>query len=605
MGWTPLPDGWVEVPGQVKLNILLSSWDVVYEHWLEAWQCEVVRVVQSYQGLEGLQRFSVRLVRQVLQTGQGYDAQVANYACGAIVPASRRKHFAAPEDLLCPFCKAELTVEHMLVHCPATLSCRESLTLPATLSTFELQWGLFQEPPELLQFKSVMRTRTCETVTKFFEGEDVHLFTDGSTLHPTDPVLSLSAWAVVLAEPGVLSRAKVLHDYVPGEHHTNNRAEIFAVLAAVLLGDGGVIYSDSEVAVAGFNLLLQHGWDIRQLWKHSNLDIWFAISQALKTCSGTWRIVKVNSHKEWRSAPDEQHAWLWFHNGVADEYAKAVFSQSDKRVNDCHRRAVQAVKRTRAAQAQVYALHRSVAEVFSTKHHARKSVSLNPHVGPPSQNTFQDRVGMLSADAGVVFPGKDSVPNWDVFLLCPPFAQLLFDWCSRHNWVPDEQGFSVMEMYFAFTAETGWLAPVNVAKWDKAARPAPFEKVSVKAAWVHQVQCPQISLCAQPLTSQVLVFSHVLRAVLSACKCPWKLSSKFALRCVGVSCKVPALRMRPQYHTARVVCDSLFRHFTGRLYRQVLKEGYAVVQEPVAAQIPFRSPHEIFYAHKRAHRQAQ
>ena len=41
----------------VKLNILLSTWDVVYEHWLEAWQCEVVRVVQSYQGLEGLQVF--------------------------------------------------------------------------------------------------------------------------------------------------------------------------------------------------------------------------------------------------------------------------------------------------------------------------------------------------------------------------------------------------------------------------------------------------------------------------------------------------------------------------------------------------------------------
>ena len=79
------------------------------------------------------------------------------------------------------------------------------------------------------------------------------MVTNGSTLHPTDPVFSLSAWTVVFAEPGVLSRAKVLHDYVPCEHHTNNRAEIFAVLAAGLLGDGGVIYSDSEVAVAGFN----------------------------------------------------------------------------------------------------------------------------------------------------------------------------------------------------------------------------------------------------------------------------------------------------------------------------------------------------------------
>ena len=231
----------------------------------------------------------------------------------------------------------------------------------------------------------------------------------------------------------------------------------------------------------------------------------------------------------------------------------------------------------------MYALHRSVAEVFSTQHHTRKYVSLNPHVGPPRKIPFKIESACFLLTQGLLFLVK--IPNWDVFLLCPPFAQLLFDWCSRHQWVPDEQGFSVMETYFAFTAEKGWSAPVNVIKWDKAARPAPFEKVSVKAAWVHQVQCPQMSLCAQPRTSQVLVVSHVLRAVLSACKCPWKLSSKFALRCVGAPCKVPALRMRPQYHAARVVCDSLFRHFTGRLYRQVLKEGYTVIQEPVAAEI--------------------
>ena len=68
---------------------------------------------------------------------------------------------------------------------------------------------------------------------------------------------------------------------------------------------------------------------------------------------------------------------------------------------------------------------------------------------------------MLSADAGVVCQ-VGSVR--DVFLLCSPFAELLFDWCSRHRWVPDEQCFSEMKMYFAFTAGTGWLL-------------APFEKV--------------------------------------------------------------------------------------------------------------------------------
>ena len=139
------------------------------------------------------------------------------------------------------------------------------------------------------------------------------------------------------------------------------------------------------------------------------------------------------------------------------------------------------------------------------------------------------------------------------------------------------------------------------AKWDKAARPAPFERVSVRAAWVHQVQCPQISLCAQPLTSQVLVF------FLTFCVQFFPHANAHGSSVQRLLCDasgVPALRMRPQYHTARVVCDSLFRHFTGRLYWQVLKEGYTIVQEPVAAQIPFRSPHEILYAHKRAHRQA-
>ena len=244
------------VPGQAKLNILLSSWNVVYEQWLEAWQCEVVRVVQSYQGLEGLQSFSVRLVRQVLQTGQGYDAQVANYACGAIVPASRRKQFASPEDLLCPFGKAELTVEHMLVHCPATLSCRESLTLPATLSTCELQWGLFEEQPELLQFKSLMRTHTCETVTKRRRSlvhRWFHPASDRSS--PQSVCLGCCAcrtWGAESSQKCCIIMCQV------DEHHTNNRAEILAVLAAVLLGDGGVIYSDSEFAVAGLNLFLQH-----------------------------------------------------------------------------------------------------------------------------------------------------------------------------------------------------------------------------------------------------------------------------------------------------------------------------------------------------------
>ena len=607
VGWDPLPDGLIAVPDHDNLSILLSNWDVVYSQVLVAWQRHVVTKVQGYKGLQGLSGFSVSLVRGVLSTDQGYDAQVANYSCGAIVPASRRKHFTSQDDLQCPFCQAELSIKHMLLGCPATLQCREALQIPSDLSDFELLWGLFRTPPEVEQYHTLLRDLNWKPVPKLFVGQEVHLFTDGSTQQPKNSILSLSAWAVVLAEPGKLNGACVLRDFVPGQHHTNNRAELYGVLAAVLLGDGGTVYSDSKISVDGFGLLLKYGFDALVRSQYSNLDIWFAIHEALLQCHGTWRIVKVKSHQAWHSAPDDWHAWLWYHNDMADEFAKAVLLPKDCPAVQHHRSAVQAFDRTCRAQRLVYKLHRGVADVFQSKSRITKQAPhdlFSDRSLQSLQAQFQDRVGMMVADVGVVFP-KGCLPNWDTFLLCAPFAQLLFAWCSQCCWVPDEQGFSLVEFYLAFTRETGWLAPVNVASWEAAAKPAGLRDTLVKAAWVHEVQYPQISLCAQPLTAQLLVFSHVIRAVFLACQCPWKPRAMFALRWLGVPCKVPALTMRPQYHHVGEVCQNLSRLFTGRKYRQVLKQGYTVVQKPVAAQIPFRSPREIFNAQRRAHRQAR
>ena len=72
-----------------------------------------------------------------------------------------------------------------------------------------------------------------------------------------------------------------------------------------------------------------------------------------------------------------------------------------------------------------------------------------------------------------------------------------------------------------FAGETDWLAPVNLASWEAASKPAGLRVIFAKAGWVHEVQYPQISLCAQPLTVRLLAFSHVIRAVFSVCECPW------------------------------------------------------------------------------------
>ena len=193
LGWEPQAHGRVALPEGDTLHVYFSNWSLVWGKLLRAWETHVCAQVQSCKGLLGLEGFSVVRVRSRLETKHGYNAHVANYACGAIVPAQRRKHFTCDEDLKCPFCDGLLTTEHMLLSCPATAPCREGLleTLRCC-DPFEVQWGLFKIPQEVKEFHTALRQLQWAEVHELFD-EDVHLFTDGSTICPENPCLSLSA----------------------------------------------------------------------------------------------------------------------------------------------------------------------------------------------------------------------------------------------------------------------------------------------------------------------------------------------------------------------------------------------------------------------------
>ena len=103
----------------------------------------------------------------------------------------------------------------------------------------------------------------------------------------------------MIAEPCKLDGAKVVSGVVPGEQQTNNRAELLAVLAAILSGTGGSVYSDSEVAVSGFRKIQQQGWSPLLWRKHENLDVWSSINAALQRSPRPWHIIKVKGHREY------------------------------------------------------------------------------------------------------------------------------------------------------------------------------------------------------------------------------------------------------------------------------------------------------------------
>ena len=602
LGWEPRENGWIHLPCGSILHIYFSNWDVVWGKLLAAWEGYVTAQVQSYKDLQGLQGFSVVLVRARLATKQGYNSQVANYACGAIVPAQRRKHFTCEQDTKCPFCESYLTTEHMLLHCPSTAVCRENFTeLLQQCTSFEVQWGLFACPVEIQELHSALRLLQWEHVPCRFLEADVQLFTDGSTIWPTVPCLSLSTWAVVLAEPGKLEGTRVVNGVVPGDSQTNNRAELLAVLAAVLSGTGGCIYSDSDVTVSGFRRLQKDGWSPLLWRKHANLDVWYSLYQALQRSPRPWRVVKVSSHQDWHAAPDAYHAWVWYHNDAADSFAKEAHQNFGQAVLSAHKRAQSALQAMQNKQHAVYQLQLGVSQCF---HQVTIGKSKANSVRLPD-DLLQCKIQalqMLMWDAGVLFPGRTREPEWPRFLLCAPFGHHLFNWLRSQEWVWDPGGFSLLEMYYVFTGHTGWLVPLNVASWLDCVRPVPCRGVKVKALWVHETQYPELMLHRQTLTCQLVTFAHAVRSVMQHSHCPWKVQNMPALKFLGVPCKVPALQFRPKLPEATKLVQRLQKDMCGRSYRLFLKTCYVAPRTPLESQLEYPQPQQVFAKSRRFHR---
>ena len=91
---------------------------------------------------------------------------------------------------------------------------------------------------------SLTSLRACQTIpdtTGCFAcvdlpDHDLHMFTDGSCVEPTNPALRLATWGVVLADLTAAKFAPIAQGGLPGGLQTVLRAEISACISAVKFG---------------------------------------------------------------------------------------------------------------------------------------------------------------------------------------------------------------------------------------------------------------------------------------------------------------------------------------------------------------------------------
>ena len=136
-----------------------------------------------------------------------------NRAVAAVGQAMRHSHrigdLCLPDlrsefDSVCPACGQIDDLRHKSLHCPATahLQNEPSWEHLRSLPHHQLVLGIWDVLPGLQGFAGQISEVKPPLIFRVL-GEGVHLFTDGSTSLPKEPLLSLSAWAIVLAETGV------------------------------------------------------------------------------------------------------------------------------------------------------------------------------------------------------------------------------------------------------------------------------------------------------------------------------------------------------------------------------------------------------------------
>ena len=375
----------------------------------------------------------------------------------------------------------------------------------------------------------------------------VHLFTDGSTMYGKEMTLAISSWAVSLAELGSIESTCVVAAPLPGPVQTNNRAELYAVLQAVLSAPSGFLYSDSLVTVKGFQHLQKFGW-VENQWKAAeNYDLWHRLAQAVQDWS-SWQITWIPSHRDAEAALSDWDAWCFHHNNAVDILAKRANKNRSEQFLRRHADLLSQQQRSSQQLDLVVNFQTQVAAVTKLGPSQRDTMVRKP---PGSSNAvdctylFLDRLGMLCNDKQCSRFAPNSFPERAKFVHLP-YARALWAFLESQTWVQDSGGCSILELYIAFLSCSGCIVPKKLSTASIQDRPLLLQAPHYVPVWALESEWPQVSLNRASLSEQCRVFGFFMREVLRWNEGLGKLEFKPNLKFLDSPRKFLSLGWRPK-----------------------------------------------------------
>eukprot|EP00435_Cladocopium_sp_Y103_P073065 s548_g42.t1 len=339
MGWTWLKQAKFLDHDSMMIDLLQSPIQEIHARLAESWQQHTMRVAQARQTFKGAAYMHPGITVAGMAKMEPEQKAIMRTALnGTFFTADHLVHRNEEHDGRCRFCQQPDSQLHRHWHCPFFQSCRAHLTqdqiqvildLPAVVANH----GWMPTPPSLVKFRQACMSLPDETAVfewSSLPDTEIHMFTDGSCLTPTNALTRLASWGVTVGSIENDTFYPVSNGMVPGWVQTAARAEIYAVLSAfelaLRLRKPFSVWVDNDRVYRKL-CLFQRG-NVRIASNHKDADLWTRLRTLYNHVGHLLQHVgKVVSHQDLSCAADEAERWLCAGNAAADRTAASAFQR--------------------------------------------------------------------------------------------------------------------------------------------------------------------------------------------------------------------------------------------------------------------------------------
>ena len=324
LGWKLYAGFRCDLPDRTTFRLdHLSSWQFK-RFAISSWERWVVPKINYRDGLQELSSFSTEA-----STWDNEDISLNSFMMtlrsGGLFTNRAKAKFTGCSDK-CILCENPDGMMHRVYDCSQAYRARHVVNWDTLcqLPPHSLVWGLFDQPEAQEKFwKALDELQTPVIQYALPEGVRHQLFTDGSCSRPGSAHRheARAAWAVRLAERDSSVSTLLVSGPLPGRKQTAYRAEIYAVVNALVASRCSDIYTDCYNVYRGFLKLQVSGW-VELHWRATpDIDLWRTLWRLLSEGGRSHCIYWTKAHRQVQEASCSHELWCILQNRSVDKSA--------------------------------------------------------------------------------------------------------------------------------------------------------------------------------------------------------------------------------------------------------------------------------------------